>query len=266
MDTDWIADSPHVERRIFKKGELPPTPCTVIHSLFILRRSMEMSFEGFSDLECQTRKFPDLSGASPDFIRLTDSIAKKIATIAHYVNLIHKYVGSLGTSRDTIKIHTSLNDTLSRAKSLARETIGEIRLLALWDEIGPDEKFEQTRLANEFQNVLTDLQNAQRLALEKSQDYLEERKEALAEERGQCERSPDGRGQRVRPLNPLGQGFSPWTSTPIEFNEQLIEEREREIEGFEQGIVELGEVFRELGTVVTKKGSFFCKFFSPSLS
>ena len=41
----------------------------------------------------------------------------------------------------------------------------------------------------------------------------------------------------------------------IEFNEQLIEEREKEIQGSEQGITELNEIFKDLATIVMEQGS-----------
>lgn len=41
----------------------------------------------------------------------------------------------------------------------------------------------------------------------------------------------------------------------IEYNEGLITEREDEIMGIEQGITELNEIFRDLGTLVTEQDS-----------
>jgi t-SNARE complex subunit (syntaxin) len=35
----------------------------------------------------------------------------------------------------------------------------------------------------------------------------------------------------------------------------LIEERETEIQGIEQGILELNEIFRDLATIVTEQGT-----------
>lgn len=41
----------------------------------------------------------------------------------------------------------------------------------------------------------------------------------------------------------------------IEYNETLISEREGEIQGIEQGITELNEIFRDLGMLVNEQES-----------
>jgi chromosome segregation ATPase len=41
----------------------------------------------------------------------------------------------------------------------------------------------------------------------------------------------------------------------IEYNETLISERETEIQGIEQGITELSEIFRDLGMLVNEQES-----------
>lgn len=41
----------------------------------------------------------------------------------------------------------------------------------------------------------------------------------------------------------------------IEYNETLISEREGEIQGIEQGITELNEIFRDLGMLVNEQDS-----------
>lgn len=51
----------------------------------------------------------------------------------------------------------------------------------------------------------------------------------------------------------------------IEYNEALITEREGEIQEIEQGITELNEIFRDLGTLVNEQESGIrMSFLSPS--
>jgi len=47
----------------------------------------------------------------------------------------------------------------------------------------------------------------------------------------------------------------------VEYNESLIEEREEEIRGIEQGINELNEVFRDLATLVTEQQHMLGMFY-----
>ena len=153
-------------------------------------------------------------------------------------------------------MRTSLMEALSRTKDVSKDVVPEIRSLTRWDpdEIGPSEKYEQQKLTGDFQKAATDFQNAQRLALEKQKEFVKDRKAAIEEEQAEFEQSPDGRGQLVR-HPPQQQGLQLLDNSEIEFNERLIEEREQEIQGIEQGIVELNEIFRDLGTIVTEQGS-----------
>lgn len=52
----------------------------------------------------------------------------------------------------------------------------------------------------------------------------------------------------------------------IEYNETLISEREGEIQGIEQGITELNEIFRDLGMLVNEQESGIRKCKSMCIS
>jgi len=156
-------------------------------------------------------------------------------------------------------------DLLSKTKDLNKDLVPEIRSLNRWDvdDLGPAEKYEQQKLTGDFQKAAMDFQNAQRLALEKQKDFVKDVKAQIEDERAEYEESEDGRGQRRR--FPAGEGrqqqqqqrqeLQVLDNSEIEFNEQLIAEREEEIQGIEQGILELNEIFRDLGTIVTEQGS-----------
>ena len=217
-----------------------------------------MSFNDLNDLEDQSGSFAP-SSASPEFTRLSKSISQRIFTITSNVALIHRFIGLLGTPRDTDKMRSSLMDTLSKTKDISKDLVPDIRTLARWDpdEIGPSERYEQQKLTGDFQKAATDFQNAQRLALEKQKDFVNKRREAIEEEQAEYEASPDGRGQRLKhpQQQQTQEGIQLLDNAEVEFNEQLIEEREQEIQGIEQGIIELNEIFRDLGSIVTEQGS-----------
>jgi t-SNARE complex subunit (syntaxin) len=211
-----------------------------------------MSFNDLNDLEAQPSSFSNPTMSSPEFTRLTKSISQKIFNITSNVALVHRYIGLLGTPRDTDKMRGSLMDTLSKTKTISKDAIPEIRALSRWDpeEIGPSGKYEQQKLMGDFQKAATDFQNAQKLALEKQKDYVKDAKAAIEEDQAEEEESHSGRGQQVQQ-----QGIQLLDNSEIEFNEQLIEEREVEIQGIQEGIMELNEIFRDLATIVVEQGS-----------
>jgi t-SNARE complex subunit (syntaxin) len=212
-----------------------------------------MSFNDLNDLEAQPRSFTDPTMTSPEFTRLTKSISQKIFNITSNVALVHRYIGLLGTPRDTDKMRGLLMETLGKTKTLSKDAIPEIRALSRWDpeEIGPSGKYEQQKLTGDFQKAVTDFQNAQKLALEKQKDYVKDAKAAIEEDQAEEEESHGGRGQAVQQQ----QGIQLLDNSEIEFNEQLIEEREVEIQGIQEGIMELNEIFRDLATIVVEQGS-----------
>ena len=211
-----------------------------------------MSFNDLNDLEDQSGTFAP-STVSPRFTRLSKSISQRIFSITSNVALIHRFIGLLGTPRDTDKMRSSLMDTLVKTKDLSKDLVPDIRTLAHWDpdEIGPSERYEQQKLTGDFQKAATDFQNAQRLALEKQKDFVSKRREAIQEEQAEQEQQRQQQQQQQQQQ----QGIQLLDNAEVEFNEQLIEEREQEIQGIEQGIIELNEIFRDLGSIVTEQGA-----------
>jgi len=277
VDGPW---SDFVSLRRFKKGRgkgpprLQPLPTirptvTFLRLIPLLRQnfwysrvsrvifhcSTKMSFDDLSDLETQTGDFPAPSMASPAFTQLTKSISHGIYTLTSNVALIHRYIGFLDTSHDTDKMRSALMDTLEKSKSLSKGLIAEIRELSGWDpeEIGATESYEQRKLLGDFQKAVTDFQFAQRLALEKQRGFVKNRRKMIEEEQAEYEPSPDGRGERIRRAKE--QQTAEEENAVVALNEELIAEREHEIQGIEQGIIQMNELFRDLGVIVAAQGT-----------
>jgi len=206
------------------------------------------------DLEAQASGFSNESHPSPEFAQLTRSITQNIFQIASNATSIHRSIGLLGTPRDTDKVRNSLMESLAKTRSISKEVVLQIRTLKDWDpaEIGPSERYDQQKLTGDFQKAATDFQNAQKLALEKEKEYLRDTKATLEE--GSSEARPDLGEQGQRPPRQQ-QRMQLLNSSEIASNEQLIEERETEIQGIEHGIQELNEIFRDLATIVVEQGA-----------
>lgn len=210
-----------------------------------------MSFNDLNDLEEQPTECCD-EAQSPEFVNLTKSISAKVFKLSSNVTLVHRYIGLLGTPRDTEKMRTSLMDTLTRTQKLTKELLPNIRELSRWDaeEVGPNGRYEQKKLTAEYQKAALDFQNAQRLALEKQKDYVKGVK-AIIEEESRVE----DRSYRSYEHQQEQQRLHSLDNSEIEFNEQLIEEREQEIQDIEMGINELNEIFKDLATIITEQGT-----------
>jgi hypothetical protein len=212
-----------------------------------------MSFnelDNLQDLEAQAGGFSDSMEPSAEFTHLVRAISQNIFHITSNVASIHRSVGLMGTPRDTDKMRSTLLDLLAKTRTVTKDTIPQIRSLSAWDptEIGPSERYEQQKLTGDFQKAMTDFQNAQKLALEKEKDFVRGAKAAAGDEEGGEEGAVAGEASRPQERVQL------MDNAEMAFNDQLIEERETEIQGIEQGIQELNEIFRDLATIVTEQG------------
>jgi t-SNARE complex subunit (syntaxin) len=214
-----------------------------------------MSFNDLNDVEDQPISYSDQTSTSLEFTRLSQSISQRIFIVTSNVALVHRFIGLLSTPRDTDKMRQSLMDTLTKTKDITKNLITDIRSLSRWDpeDIGPNGKYEQQKLTGDFQKAATDFQNAQRLALEKQKDYVKEVKAAIDE---------DTEYSSMYTMHPMHshqqlqqQGIQILDNAEVEFNEQLMEEREQAIQGIEHGITELNEIFKDLATIVVEQGS-----------
>lgn len=109
-------------------------------------------------------------------------------------------------------------------------------------------------------SALTDFQTIQRLSAEKTRQYVTAARNAQNQvnEEGMpiddMSYSPSGAGQRQVQVPLVQQQMALAEQSEVDFQEGLIQEREEEIRGIEQGITELNEIFRDLGTMVTEQG------------
>jgi Syntaxin-like protein len=220
-----------------------------------------MSFDDATDIESQLSDASEIIAPPAEFTRLTESVHRNIFFIASNVALIHKYISRLGTSRDTEKLRLSLMDVFSRVKDVSRDTLPDIKALSLWDprELGPGHKRERNKLSIAFQGAITDIQNAQKLAVEKEKDYLREQRDAIAQGQETTQMSEEFHKGIVKHAHPLSQSSSPLSdneSLDSQLREQVIEDRERDVGIIEKGISELNDIFRELGAIVVRQGTW----------
>lgn len=109
-------------------------------------------------------------------------------------------------------------------------------------------------------STLTDFQTIQRLSAEKTRDYVTAARHAqnLIQDEGVPTNDlsyPGTSGGQQQVQVPLvQQQLALAEQSEVDFQESLIIEREEEIRGIEQGITELNEIFRDLGTMVNQQG------------
>ncbi|KAH8549462.1 t-SNARE [Umbelopsis sp. PMI_123] len=198
-----------------------------------------------------------------NYKQITQRISQQIFHINGNISSIDRLIDFLGSPRDSAEIRNKLHDVTESTRDLVKDTSEDIKLLSQCpipdDRTARQRKLEQQKLSKDFQKVISEFQRAQRLSASKQREYVDKAKATTAmlqsqtgqpfelEEHASSDHEPPviEDPQRRLQLQAL--------DNEIEYNEALITEREGEIQEIEQGITELNEIFRDLGTLVNEQ-------------
>ncbi|EIE78785.1 hypothetical protein RO3G_03490 [Rhizopus delemar RA 99-880] len=196
--------------------------------------------------------------SNPNRNNRTQGVSQQVFHINGNITSIEKLVGFLGTSKDTPYVRNKLHDVTEGTRELIKSTTNDIKLLSQYQTNKSNKsrqrKLEQQKLSKDFQKVLSEFQKIQRISVSKQREYVDKQKANTTalqmeneQEQQQMQLLQVEDTQRRNQLEAL--------DNEIEYNETLISERETEIQGIEQGITELSEIFRDLGMLVNEQES-----------
>jgi t-SNARE complex subunit (syntaxin) len=121
-------------------------------------------------------------------------------------------------------------------------------------------KQKQAKLSRDFQSAVLSFQSAAKASIEKQRQNVERARAAIDnnespfdQSNGAPATSAMGGGQQQQLQTQRQSDLIP--DSELEYQEQVIQEREGEIREIEAGVVELNEIFRDLGTIVTEQQS-----------
>ncbi|KLT43345.1 putative t-SNARE, partial [Cutaneotrichosporon oleaginosum] len=195
----------------------------------------------------------------PEFSRVKDAVSIQIFKIQSNVQGIQRLIDKLGTNADGPAVRTSLHNLTESTRDMVKKSTDEIKALTAFPSGGEGQaqrKAIQSKLSREYTSALQGFQRVQRLSAERQRSTVEVQKRAV-----------DGTSRLAHPSNEdrdsvelervqlQTQATAPQiTQSELEFQEQLIAEREGEIREIESGIHELNDIFRDLGAIVQEQG------------
>lgn len=209
----------------------------------------------FQDLEAGTlprrSTLPSTSAAAPSvaFDQLHSSLSLQVFKINANVQGILKLVDQVGTAKDTGNIRKALHDITETTRQMAKRGTDDLKKLAATVTDSPQQKTALDKVSHDFQLSIVAFQRAQQLSVERQRTVVEGIKIAVDEEEVRADEAPTSPSQRQAQL--LQSTLSP---AELSFQESLIQEREEDIREIEVGIVELSQIFRDLGTIVQQQG------------
>lgn len=213
-----------------------------------------MSFQHSSNLESQPttfRRSDDPQYADdPEFRDFASKLSDDLFALTRNVARLSSEVAKLGTKHETARVRERVKTTVEETSDSFKE-IGEgVKKITTWPDVGPSQKFTQSKLQREFRASLQEFQQLQKAALEKEKASAQAARAALDAQSPSEERSGDhfGQQQEQEQLRLANQD-------EVDYQENLIIERESEIRNIEQSVGELNELFRDVAHMVHEQGA-----------
>lgn len=145
-------------------------------------------------------------------------------------------------------------DLASENRAKFRELKPDIERLQQWPNNVPAQKYTQTKLVREFAEAFGEFQRIQKSIAQGERRLVSEARHAKKPSQLPVEASSDD-GSTAIELQQQQSFEEQLRQDEVAYQRGLIEEREEEIRGIEEGIVELNEIFTNLGAVVAEQGS-----------
>ncbi|KAH9546764.1 hypothetical protein CY35_12G118300 [Sphagnum magellanicum] len=207
--------------------------------------------------------FLDLeAGGLPSARRQQDSSQALAATVFQIntaVSSFKRLSNSLGTPKDTPALREKLHKARQHIGQLSKETGAKLKSPSDSDRNSSSatEKVSDAKLAKDFQGVLVEFQNAQKIAWDRETVYIPFVPQAVlpaSQFSDQFKLMPeDGQEQRALFAEQKRQDFLQLENEVV-LNEEVIEEREQGIQEIYQQIGEVNEIFKELADLVNEQG------------
>lgn len=198
---------------------------------------------------------------SPEFDRLGEEVASSLFEINSSIVALDKILKSMDNKNARLD-HTKEE----RAVQLAEETrqkfksISEpLRSLQSWPESLPSQKFTQQKMSREFSTALAEFQDIQKDFAQKQRSSIIASKSNIAQEELESSTSSHSNYSESQAAL-LQEQEEQLNQNDINYQRELIQEREMEIQGIEQGIEELNEIFTDLSTIVAEQGTIIGKY------
>ncbi|KAI8839516.1 t-SNARE [Chytriomyces cf. hyalinus JEL632] len=144
------------------------------------------------------------------------------------------------------------HDLTESTRDMIKQTGADLKSLVIPENSshfeGRQHKMAQQKLQKDFESVLSRFQDVSKLAAKKSREYVQKARNYQQQhahghdDHDENENAPLLQQQQLQDQEAL--------DAEVEYNESLILEREQDLQNIERNIVEVNEIFRDLGTIV----------------
>lgn len=183
---------------------------------------------------------------------LTERIRTNIFKINNGANAVDRAMKNIGTDRDSSQLRDKIHETSQATSKIVQETTKLLRAAAT-KKADKQQKIQLDLLKSNFQDAVQRFQILQKKAANKVKSAVKlgskPTSEPLIPIAGDDDRSPLVREEELRQNQMLKE-----QEVVIEDDLALIREREERIHQLESDILDVNEIFRELGAMVHAQG------------
>lgn len=185
------------------------------------------------------------------FAELCEQISSNIFTINNGANAIKRAMDILGTERDSVQIRDKIHETSQTTGRVVNETTKLIKSLSLMKGVSKQQKLLFSRLKSDFQDAVERFTSLQKRAAEKvktsrklgtdkpkpkNSDWLDDNDTSPFMEQEQKREEMQAQDQL------------------IDDDLALIQDREERVRQLESDVLDVNEIFRDLGTMIHEQG------------
>ncbi|XP_053393858.1 syntaxin-12-like isoform X1 [Mercenaria mercenaria] len=206
------------------------------------------------------------SSGGDDSTKLAQSVGNNIQKISQNVKQLEKLVQQIGTPQDSEEVRDRVHQVVHSTNTIAKDTNKDMQTLAhlpapLNTQQARQFKMQKERLTEQFSDVLKNFQTVQRTAAEKERASISRARAA----------SSSNYKQRQGPLIDFSSGFGDepqddqfsrpgysQTAQVLQMENdvdlEMIQERESAIKQLESDIMDVNQIFKDLGMLVHEQG------------
>ncbi|TMS12215.1 syntaxin-7 [Larimichthys crocea] len=182
---------------------------------------------------------------------LVNNISSNIQKLTLLTSELQRAVSLLGTEQDSSQLRQTLQQKQQQGNQLAKDTDRLMKAFSALP-VGPDQrqrKIQRERLVNDFSAALNSFQKTQRKAADKEREFVARVRASSRVSGGQ----PDDSFGNVSPF-PSDYQVQAQTEAITEDDLRLIQERESSIRQLESDIIDINDIFKDLGMMVHEQG------------
>ncbi|XP_060570506.1 syntaxin-12-like isoform X2 [Ruditapes philippinarum] len=195
------------------------------------------------------------SSGGNDSTRLAQSVGNNIQKISQNVKQLEKLVQQIGTPQDSEEVRDRVHQVVHSTNAIAKDTNKDMQTLAHLPAPADTQqarqlKMQKERLTEQFSDILKNFQTIQRTAAEKE-------RASISRARAASSSNYSGFGDEPQDDQFSKQGYSQTAQVLQMENDvdlEMIRERESAIKQLESDIMDVNQIFKDLGMLVHEQG------------